>query len=364
VTISGTMDMGLQMATVQAASTSTTSVPGENAKTNSFTSNGSSTSAINISGVEDMGAGMKASFFVETNPNMDGAANSGAAGALPANTGGTTFGGGQRFVGVEGGFGSIKMGSPNAAALEHIGMSNPFGTALGGGYSGSFSRIASAGTVTTGAGLGGGTQTRIIRAEKSIRYDSPSFNGFAVSFNYAFGNQGSAGAGTQLGAQAIGLTYSAGPLNAAYSTSTAKNSGTAGAALGLSTVLATNTATLAAGDSATVNVLAANYTFGATTVYAGWTSNKTNLAPQVDGSSANIAVKYQVSGALSLAGNYVKRSDKAAAGANAKLLGLGADYALSKRTSAYVRYEKFDNNTVNDAAGESKVYGFGVRHTF
>jgi len=355
VTISGTLDMGLQMASTQVNGTTDMS------KTNSFTQNGTATSAINIAGVEDLGAGMKASFFVETNPQMDGSTATAAgatAGGLNAGAAGTAFGNGQRFVGLSGDFGSIKMGSPNAAALEHIGLSNPFGTALGGGYSGGFSRTAVAGTATTAA-----TGFRIIRAEKSIRYDSPSFNGFAASFNYAFANQTAAGAASQLGYQSIGLTYSAGPLNAAYSTSTIKNGGTVAGALTTNTVLSTNGVALAMGESGTVNVLAANYAFGATTVYAGWTSNK-NSTSTVDGSSMNVAVKHQLSSALSLAGNYVKRSDKTAPAANGKLLGLGADYALSKRTSAYARYEKFDNNTVNDASGESKVWAFGVRHAF
>jgi predicted porin len=373
VTISGTMDMGLQMASVQATTTAGGNTAGETAKTNSFTQNGSSTSAINIAGTEDMGAGMKAMFFVETNPQLDGSTSTAAgstAGGLNTGSAGTAFGNGQRFVGLSGGFGSVKFGSPNAAALEHIGMSNPFGTALGGGYSGAFSRTAiAATTATANTATSNAAGFRIIRAEKSMRYDSPSFNGFGVSFNYAFPNQTTTNTAAQLGYQAIGLTYSAGPLNAAYSTSVIKNGGAVAGSLNTTTVLSTNAATsgangLAAGESYTVNVLAANYTFGAATVYAGYTTNKNSTTALSDSSSTNVAIKYAVSGALSLAGNYVKRSDKNALGANGKLLGLGADYALSKRTSAYARYEKFDNNVGNDATGDSKVYGFGVRHAF
>ncbi len=341
VTISGVMDAGLLMTTTQNAA-------GTFDKANSFAGNPSSTSAINIAGSEDLGGGMKANFFVETNPDMGGASTT------------TAFGGGQRFVGLSGGFGDIKMGSPNTATLQVIGMSNPYGTALGGGYSASFSRIGAAGTA-----LAVGQENRSIRSPNAIRYDSPNMSGFAFSYNMAFGNNNAAGAVVTAGVQTIGLTYSAGPLNAGFATSSIKNGGTGALATPTAAVF-TGSATavaLAAGTTLSYNALSANYTFGATTVYAGYTTNKRSDNTE-DGSSTNLAAKYQASGALAVSGNLVKRKDALAAAANGSLFGLGLDYSLSKRTTAYGRYEKYDTNTVFANGGERKAYAFGVRHTF
>jgi len=354
VTISGTMDAGLSVASVQNATT------GVSDKVSGFLGNNVATSAINIAATEDLGAGMKASFFIETNPDMSGTTSTanGAAVAAGALSTGSAFGGGQRFVGLSGGFGSIKMGSPNSATLEVIGLSNPYGTALGGGYSSNFSRLGAAGTAAAV-----GVQNRVIRAEKSLRYDTPNMNGFAASYNLSFGNA-VAGAASTTGVQTLGLTYNAGALNVGFATTTAKNSATVASVAGLNALLSTNTGTLAAGESISYNALSANYTFGATTVYGGWTTNKRSIVGTEDGSSFNLAAKYQASGVVAVSANYLKKNDALAAGAGGKVLGLGVDYALSKRTTTYVRYEKLDTNLAFAGGGERSTYSVGVLHSF
>jgi len=165
VTISGALDAGVSIANVQAAATGLTD------RATAFAGSNTLTSAINIAASEDLGGGMKANLFVETNPDMAGTSSTVgnaalAAGALQTGSG---FGNGQRFVGLSGNFGTVTMGAPNNATLQAIGLSNSFGTALGGGYSSTFSRLGIAGTAAAV-----GAQTRVIRAEKSLRYDTPS----------------------------------------------------------------------------------------------------------------------------------------------------------------------------------------------
>jgi len=354
VTISGALDAGVSIANVQAAATGLTD------RATAFAGSNTLTSAINIAASEDLGGGMKANLFVETNPDMAGTSSTVgnaalAAGALQTGSG---FGNGQRFVGLSGNFGTVTMGAPNNATLQAIGLSNSFGTALGGGYSSTFSRLGIAGTAAAV-----GAQTRVIRAEKSLRYDTPSVNGFAASFNISAANTIN-GSSTTAGVQTIGLTYSAGPLNAALVTTTAKNNAGTASTAGLNTFGATNTTTLAMGESITYNVLAANYNMGATTIYAGYTTNKRSIAGTEDGSSINVAAKYQLSGAVSLAGNYVKKTDALAAAAGGKVIGLGLDYALSKRTSFYTRYEKMDTNVAFGTGGERTTLATGIAHAF
>jgi len=77
-----------------------------------------------------------------------------------------------------------------------------------------------------------------------------------------------------------------------------------------------------------------------------------------------VAAKYQLSGAVSLAGNYVKKTDALAAAAGGKVIGLGLDYALSKRTSFYTRYEKMDTNVAFGTGGERTTLATGIAHSF
>jgi predicted porin len=102
---------------------------------------------------------------------------------------------------------------------------------------------------------------------------------------------------------------------------------------------------------------AANYTVGNTTIYGGFTTTKTDglTANKVleDSKSQNIAVKY-VMGNIDLMANYLTRKSNLTEAQvlsvttgtvsnytpTAKMIGLGANYNLSKNTSYYVRVEK------------------------
>jgi predicted porin len=339
VTINGTLDMGYLNKKTQASATADTSV-------STFAMNNTATSAVNISIVEDLGGGLRAAGFLETNPQVNGAGTS-SDGTLLAG-GGTvngdstaTFANGQRFVGISNtnSWGGLRMGAPNSAVLSAAASTaQPFGTAMGGGYSTTFS--------VTGNGAG----MRDIRSANSARYDSPVFSGFSFNYALAFNNKDAAGTtNVTTGVNVLGLNYTAGPLNVAYANGAYKNG--AGAA---------NTNT-------NVSTLSANYTFGTTTVYAGIHNAKLELNSVETGktSAMNFAVKH-VMGNIALMANTVSRKDKLSATnpADGSLLGLGLDYSLSKRTTAYARYEAYDTNKASDAAGKRTAYAAGVKHTF
>ena len=71
-------------------------------------------------------------------------------------------------------------------------------------------------------------------------------------------------------------------------------------------------------------------------------------------------------GAVTLLGQYA--TTKIGTAADRKTTGLRADYALSKRTVAYLGYESTDNpaTAVTSAfpAGKTNLMAVGVRHTF
>lgn len=345
--------------------------------------NNSATSAFFFRGTEDIGGGLKASFLAELdwNPTQsqttDGTA--GAQGGAQYYTG-TPFNG-EQFVGLESAsLGKIRIGSPNSAILEANGQAQPFGTAIGGGYMNTgVNRLGSAGVSTLGVNqYVGGVEAagRVIRYERAVRFDTPVFNGFSASYLYAAQNGNQTSTSTKAydntnGVNELGLKYSNGPLNINYATTTIEagaNAASSGVALNVSgsaATMDTATAGLAAGQSVKYTYAAANYTVGAVTVYGGLTTGKTGggLA-SMDTASKNIAVKYQVNGALAVMANVLRVDDKLSANKDASLVGLGADYALSKRTAAYYRFEQADTNKADATAGKYVTQAIGLRHTF
>lgn len=351
--------------------------------------NGTGTTAIHFRGVEDLGGGMKALFQAEIdwNPAQSATLN-GAPGGQFYN--GTPFNG-EQFLGLSGGFGTVKLGTPNAAALETNGVAQPFGTALGGGFNSTVARLGVTGLYGINQYVGGPSAgNRIIRHEKTVRYDTPDLSGFGASVEYSFANANAAnGAPVVAGAptgnaannnkyQAIGLKYSNGPLNVRFSNTKATADNTnfaAGSISGAGGLNQTNATNLAPVGSITSNFLAANYTFGAATVYGGYTTTRTGTnsvvgAPGENANSYNIAGKYAVSSQIALMANYVVIKDKRATGFaidhNRKILGLGADYRLSARTALYARYEGYDNGAASTATTGPKqsIYMIGVNHAF
>jgi predicted porin len=330
--------------------------------------NNTATTALYFKGVEDLGGGLSASFMAEMDWNP---AQSSTADATAAANGwqGTPFNG-EQYVGLAGGFGSIKLGTPNAAGLTAGVTSQPFGTALGGGFSGGFGRMGTNANISGINQFIGNTGGRIIRHEKSVVYATPDFSGFKATAEYAFANENSTAsvAGNTNGYAAFSLNYNKGPLNAVYAYTNEKAGGTNGAA-GAGAVGALGAVALPVGTDVTWNQFAVNYNLGALTVYGGYDTTKQNglATPTEDSSSWNLAFKYVASPSIELLGNFLSRDSNLALNADAKLIGLGANYLLSKRTNLYARYEgiTFAATTAPGSVElKQNVYALGVKTTF
>lgn len=373
MTISGLLDAGFR--SVDAAAGGDTSGAFQN---------GSAISTINIAGTEDLGGGLKANFRVELNPDFVG--GSGVTGNVlegpsTAPQVRTSSGGlHQTFLGVSGGFGEVKLGRLNSAALSAWVTGSAFGTALGSGY-------GSNGGMFTGASSSVANlfQTAPTRFNNAVEYTTPSFSGLTARLLYVpkvdntgAGNTDNATVGTLAGANRagvtdLGLAYKNGPLNMAFSQQQHKFGAQAVNALVIPGVSSN-----AANGDYKLTTLAANYTMGPATVYAAyWTEKQATVAANtvaVDVKAYMLGAKYVI-GAIDLLASYGNRDDKSTvnvgtgvANVDRKIMGLGANYNLSKRTALWARYEDRDANTNSSAdtsaAGKTKTTAVGVRHTF
>jgi predicted porin len=367
-----------------------------NAKGNKFQtvgSNGSATTNFTFTGVEDLGSGLKAEFRFEIDPGVSETANRTAGTSAQGTTSNVTssVGNGASFVGASGAFGAIKFGTPNVATLSINGEGNGgFATAIGSGY-----RVSSFDAV---------------RFQNSLRYDTPNLAGFSGSLVYSPKNDkqvlpASAGLSGNLnnqtngrdGAQEIGLAYANGPLSVRYANLVVKQyAGLLGTADPYNGITIRNVATpgaefkidsLSAKYSNALPGLSLSYFYQkvSSDVLSAVTSAGALGSQRFDRETNGVAASYAISSAMTAMVNYqeVKNGANASTTTGSKanlkgnVLGLGLDYALSKRTTAYVRYERdTDKNNAgfrNVSSGGYATVGtdytytataVGLRHAF
>ena len=331
VTISGGLDAGAQ------------SINYKGNKVAGINGNGTSTSALFVKGSEDLGGGLKAEFLVEsdwntvsTNANT-GAKTTVASGGDSTLGNGGTFANGEIKVGLTGNFGTLDLGSPNYASLTTHVTGQPFGTAIGSGFS--------------------ATSVRLVRAENAVRYITPTFSGFnAILYKSAKQTKAGTGIATdtsfsttlgaydQTGVQEVGANYANGPLAVSFTNQKQDNR-----AVGTGTT------------ETTYNTLGANYAIGNAKVYL---LNQTKKLSDSSDKTAYTAVSASyTSGAITVMAQAGTLKDQAGTnnGKKSTLTGLGADYALSKRTTAYVRYDSIKDEAAVIAA--TAVDGSGTTRT-
>jgi predicted porin len=285
------------------------------------------TSQITFFGTEDLGGGLKANFLYESDFNSTqqaGLAN------------GLGNGGGEIYVGLSGGFGSLKVGAPNLPSLTTQTAANPFGTKIGSGF----------GAMNAGK----------VRKDNTMRFDSPAFSGFSAAIAYSTETKvdanpliavAAAGAMTD-----IALFYANGPLTAGINSYTVAGIG-------------------AAANNKLINTYV-TYDLGMVKLGAGMYTEKDGAAASATVASGGLdsqATNFSVSvpmGAVTLMANYGKKNDKSAANNDRTVTAIGAKYDLSKRTSVYARLvsDKTDG-AVNAALAAKSTYTLaGIQHNF
>ena len=305
--------------------------------------NSQGTSQITFKGTEDLGGGLKANFLYENDFDTrfdaygaGGQTTPAAAGSVSGGVkiGTTNFGsnGGEQFLNLAGGFGTIALGAPNTPSLFSQ-SANPFGTKIGGAF----------GLVNSGK----------VRNNNTVMYSSPAFSGFSASLAYSFKTVADTNPATasQIAVAAdktdIGLTYANGPLVAMFTSFKTGATGSTAATL-----------------EKTDNNLTATYDLGVAKLGAGYFTQK--QTGNVDKQGTQLFATVPLSGALSLLASYAQVDDKTATNADAKMTAVGLKYAFSKMTSVYARYvdQTNDNITATTAVKKQTTALVGMMTAF
>lgn len=323
-----------------------------------------STSVLTLSGTEDLGGGLKASFLL-----MSGA------GTQPNSTSNaldTGIGNRQRTLSLAGNFGTVTFGRfiPAAAAGFHA-----FSGAGSSTLAGSIYGLSQSNSTANGDFGLNGLHTSGVNFERQnnlIQYTSPTMNGFTVNVAYANNKTDRSEAdrqGATSGKQtSLHVGYVAGPLSIGAGINSRKDE--------TEQIPAPSAAAVTKAD-ADLQWIGASYDFGVARLFATYVNrdDKTSsgaaaLAATNDITVTGLGVSVPM-GALTLRASTYTGKDKRTSSAtdNMKLSGhqLSVSYALSKRTTVVAAMGKneFKRDSASTAATRKVTANtLAVNHTF
>jgi predicted porin len=312
VTVYGVVDLGLSHDNNGGAAGSVT-------RLDSGILNGS---RLGFIGTEDLGGGLSASFTLENGFSADNG-NLGQGGRL--------FGR-QAWLGLNGGFGSVRLGRQNTPVYANSLTFDPFVNALAGDSARLFNY--------SGA-----------RTDNAISYNYDA-NGVRAQLMYGFGE---AAGNSSSGRTIAGFAgYKNGPIDVVL-TYTGNNDVTGNV---------TGKTTMVGG----------NYNFGPAAVYLAYAWNKDVIAPSgvvaagADTRNALLGVAVPF-GAGTFKASYIKLSDKATSNADANQIAIGYVHDLSKRTALYTSFSRTANDggakyNTDTGGATDKLFDVGIRHKF
>lgn len=278
-------------------------------------SGGLSTSRLGFKGSEDLGGGLNAIFGLEAGLDIDqGVSNAG--GALQFNR--------SSYVGFSGGFGEIIAGKVwtayddiEASAHQLFGASD---------------------FAVEYAVMDSGNNYSAI-PNNGFKYTSPAFGGFSGAVSYSLDENTT----TKSNVTAFHVKYANGPIYAglAYQDE---------------------------GDTADIKYTRINgsYDFGVAQLLLTYGRVKEAAG---SANEYSIGVNFPVSPALTVSAAYAIHNPNNGYSTNPdgerKGFGVGATYALSKRTTAYAAYTTANtDNAAGARTAETRLFGVGVRHAF
>lgn len=285
-------------------------------------------SLIGFRGTEDLGAGLKAFFQLESAINPD--------------EGGGTFGSRNSGVGLIGGFGTVMLGR----------WDSPF--KLSAIFVDPAAQVTIANQLSV---INTGSFNR--RENNTIQYWSPNLNGFSARVMYG-ANEGRTPTANPSNVS-ISTDYEIGPLRISYANERHKDQrGT----------------TVTAGVTESGQNLAGTFVIGS--VKIGLLTQKFKSTGRTDRKAYEAAVTYSL-GKNRFFANIGQNKNGAVSTAlqpESKFAAVGYNYELSKRTAFMMRYASLKNNAASSAGlsgsdlptfavnNDPKGFGVGLRHTF
>jgi predicted porin len=283
---------------------------------------GNGGSQIRFSSKEDLGGGLSAMATMAMRFSPESGQWDGTANNRPAFQGEST-------VGIAGAFGSVKIGRALPALMLGSGATDPWGQrqqahtgVLTTGYASDGDNVAA-----SGSGLG---------RTDALHYSSPNVNGFSAMVSAGLKRTASTGAGTNGagGFTSYWISYGAGPLAAGFGSEKNRT-----------------------GD--TVTAYLATYDLGMAKIGVGTSSVDTKATAGTKGSNTNYMLSMPF-GAVTANLTMASMKAEGTAAATSKT-GIGASYALSKKTRVYVT----QGSTKTKATGAiARGWDVGITHAF
>ena len=326
------------------ARVSVDSVDGDYAEGERRTRVSSNNSRLGFKGSEDLGNGLSAVWQVESLIKIDEQGSS--LGLGTRNT----------FAGLAGKqWGSLTLGYQDSPLKTSTGPLGVFGDTLG-DYRSVFTKLST-------------------RAKNSVLYTTPSMSGLVGRVMYGARNEAGNGNNSDPSMYALSVVYKNGPLYAALAYENNKN--VTGVPVAPATTPLNNTSSN--NDAWRAGV---GYTLGDLKLGLAYENNDAENAAAVttnDGDAWYLSAAYKM-GANTLSAAYTQRSDYTS-GSNdgADQWTIGADHALSKRTSVYALYTMISNdrkgtNGIGEHVGVTQVdtigggdpsgFSIGMNHNF
>lgn len=270
---------------------------------------------IGFKGEEDLGGGMRASFALEAQIDVDTGASAFADRSF----------GSESWVGLSGRWGGIKAGRIYTPYFGAIAANDPFGA------------------------KGPGDATRLffdsgVRMDNTVKYSLPPLNGWYGDLAYAVG-ESAAGRGA-LRQVSMDVGYAAGPLNVQLAMHDSNDA--AGARLARSTLIG------------------GNYDFGPARAWLAAARSRNDGTLDTRDLLAGVSVPL---GPHTLAAGYVRKSDHARANAGASQIAAGYYHYLSRRSNLYLVCSRLRNDGLASyqaalPGGSRRLVSVGMRHVF
>jgi predicted porin len=301
---------------------------------------GNSNSRFGFRGQEDLGAGLKAGFWLENGFNPD-TGTSGATSTNNIDSATNALFGRRATVSLMGGWGELRLGRDFVPSFTNLGNSmHPFGT----------NGVGGSGFLHYPVNAGGTTPRTHIRASNGLNYFLPGeLGGFVGHLAYALGEQNSTPSTTKNDGKYVGgrVGYAAGPFAIAVATGTTQYS---------------------TGDFKQTN-LGVTFRVGPAKLMLLAGENKVGVTKT---SVVTLGTQFTV-GNGEIRAAYTQLDAKGVA-SDAHQIALGYVHDLSKRTALYATASQIDNKgagkTFNlgvspvTAGGNSTGYEIGLRHNF